>query len=337
MNRRGEQPGYGAVPARTGSWCRRVALSVWVLSAAAVACAEARGQESGAVAAPDVWKRHAAPDETVGKGARVVLPFTRDQIRALARLLEQTRKATAEGVGRPVEGRLRRLRIDADSIPVLRVRRGYTTVVGFTDLTGAPWPIEEVLVDRRFLAGEEAEPNGHLLYLSPREPFLEGNLAVKLVGLADPVLAVLGDGGTRADFRVDLRLGVAGPNVDASALAKPESFRAGDDILAGALGGAMPGDARRLEVAGGAPGDRAWRLGEHVILITRAHVLSPGPWAAERGAAGRWAYRLPNTPLVLVSEGGREKRLTLTEQEVSGAPVRGGTRDAESSPGGGGR
>ena len=35
-------------------------------------------------------------------------------------------------------------------------------------------------------------------------------------------------------------------------------------------------------------------------------MLSPGPWAAERGTAGRWAYRLPATPFALVSRDGRE-------------------------------
>lgn len=314
--------------------------------AVAIACAlqlahggpnGARGQEAGPGGGDDVWKRHAAPDEEVGKNARIVLPFTKDQIGALARLLEQTQRAGAAGAGRAVVGRLRRVRIDSDTIPELRVRRGYTTVVGFTDLTGAPWPIEEALVDRRFLADADTAPNGHLLYLSPREPFLEGNLAVKLVGLADPVVAMLGAGGDKADFRVDLRLAIAGPNVDASALARPEAFRAGDDVLAGALAGTVPAAAERLEVVGGGPGDRAWRLGGDVVLVTRAHVLSPGPWAAERGSAGRWAYRLPDTPLLLVSDRGREKRLALRKADVPGAAVSPGSAPDVAGIGGPGR
>lgn len=56
-----------------------------------------------------------------------------------------------------------------------------------------------------------------------------------------------------------------------------------------------------------------------MLLVTRAHVLSPGPWAAERGSAGRWVYRLPESPFVLVSEAGREKRLGLVETETLAA------------------
>ena len=262
----------------------------------------------------EVWPEHAAEDEDVGKGGRILLPFTRDQIRSLARLLEQTRKATAVASGRAVKGRLRRLRIDADTIPAISVRRGYTTVVGFTDVTGAPWPIEEVLVDSRFLPGEGSAPSGHLLYLSPVQPFLEGNLVVKLAGMDDAVVAMLKGGSDRADFRVDLRLGLAGPNVDPSVLAKPEAFSAGDEVLAGVLTGSVPAEAERLRIVGGRIGDRAWRVGGDILLVSRAHVLSPGPWAAERGAAGRWAYRLPDTPFVLVSDGGREVRLGFEEE-----------------------
>ena len=50
--------------------------------------------------------------------------------------------------------------------------------------------------------------------------------------------------------------------------------------------------------------------------MTRAHLLSPGPLAAERGPGGRWAYRLPDTPLALVSAGGRERRLAFARAAV---------------------
>lgn len=297
------------------------------LLAAVAAAVPGTGEIAAQEARPggtEVWREHAAPDDDVARGGRGVLPFTREQIEKLARLLEQTRAATARGAGRPVRGRLRRLHIDADAIPEIRVRRGYTTVVGFTDLTGAPWPIEEALVDRRFLPGEDAAPAGHLLYLSPGVTFLSGNLTVKLAGLADPVVAMLRGGAETADFRVDLRLGIAGPNVDPAALAKPEAFRAGDAALAGVLTGTPPEGARRLRVAGGSPADRAWRAGRDILLVTRAHVLSPGPWAAERGAGGRWAYRLPATPFALVSEAGRERRLGFEEEGIEGLTLGGG-------------
>ena len=65
--------------------------------------------------------------------------------------------------------------------------------------------------------------------------------------MADPVVAVLSGGADTVDFRVDLRLGIAGPNVDPLVLARPEAFRAGDEALAGVLSGTAPPGSLRLQ------------------------------------------------------------------------------------------
>ena len=281
--------------------------------------------------ATDVWSAHALPDEEAARQGRAALPFTPEQIEALGRILRETQAATARGHGEPPQGRVRRIRLDdgaisgtsvsGTSVPRIALRRGYVTAVSFTDSTGAPWPIEEALVDRRFLPpgnGGEGESGSsliasHLLYLAPQAAYLRGNAVVKLRGLAEPVVASLHGTGADADFRVEIRLGVPGPNADPGALAQPAAFHAGDPVLLALLGGAVPPDAERLAVEGGAAGDRAWRRGGDLLLLTRAHLLSPGPLAAERGPGGRWAYRLTRTPLVLVSDGGREKRLGFAD------------------------
>ena len=290
-------------------------------------------QAGGAPAAPleravDVWSAHALTEDEAARQGRAALPFTPEQIEALGRILRETQAATARGAGEPPQGRVRRIRLDdgaisgtrvsGTSVPRIALRRGYVTAVSFTDSTGAPWPIEEALVDRRFLppgaeSGEEGFESGHLLYLAPQAAYLRGNAVVKLRDLAEPVVASLRGTGADADFRVEIRLGVPGPNADPGALAQPAAFHAGDAVLLALLGGAVPPDAERLAVEGGARGDRAWRRGGEVLLLTRAHLLSPGPLAAERGPGGRWAYRLAATPLALVSDGGRETRLGFAE------------------------
>ena len=268
----------------------------------------------------DAWPGHALSDEDAARQGRAALPFTQDQIEILGRLLRETQEATARGAGTPPRGRVRRVRLDGaeGAVPAIAVRRGYVTVLSFTDMTGAPWPIEEALVDRRFLppgdggADKEASGSAHLFYLAPSAAYLRGNAVVKLAGRAEPVVASLTGTGADADFRVDIRLGVAGPNADPGALALPSGFHAGDAVLLGLLGGAVPADAERLAIEGGGAGDRAWRRGGDLLLLTRAHLLSPGPLAAERGPGGRWAYRLANTPLVLVSDGALARRLSLS-------------------------
>ena len=273
----------------------------------------------------DVWPDHAVPDADAARQGRSALPFTQEQIETLGRLLRQTQRASARGAGAPPQGRIRRIRLDAPGdgqIPVIALRRGYTTVLSFTGMTGAPWPIAEAVLDSRFLPpGQEAAPEaasaGHLLYLAPRQAYLDGNAVVKLAGLPEPLVVALRGTGGAADFRVDIRLAMPGPNADPALLAQPEGFHAGDPVLLGLLGGAVPPDAERLVLEGGGHEGRAWRQGGDLLLVTRAYLLSPGPWAAERGSGGRWAYRLPDTPQALVSVRGREIRLSFRSMEIT--------------------
>ena len=282
---------------------------------------------AGRPAETDVWPEHALPDADAARQGRSALPFTQQQIETLGRLLRQTQRASARGAGAPPEGRIRRIRLDAPGdgqIPVIALRRGYTTVLSFTGMTGAPWPIAEAVLDSRFLPpGQEAAPEAanpaasHLLYLAPRHAYLDGNAVVTLAGLAEPLVVALRETGGAADFRVDIRLAMPGPNADPALLAEPEGFHAGDPVLLGLLGGAVPPDAERLAVEGGGQAGRAWRRGGDLLLVTRAYLLSPGPWAAERGPGGRWAYRLADTPQALVSANGREARLSFRSLETA--------------------
>ncbi|MCY4501012.1 MAG: hypothetical protein OXE57_05570 [Alphaproteobacteria bacterium] len=267
----------------------------------------------------DVWPEQAVPEEEAATAGRRVMPLTQQDIRLLGELVRQQQRATREGAGFRPSGRIRRVAVDPGAgaeVPAVEVRQGFTTVLSWTDTTGSPWPVEEVLVDSQFLPGEGGEEGGagHLVYLAPKRRFLAGNLVVKLRGLAEPLVVLLQDsGGPESDFRVEMRLARPGPGVDAAALMRPASFHAGDGELAGLLAGAIPDGAVRVELIGGDAGDRAWRQGEDLLLLSRHVVLSPGPWAAERGSGGRWAYRLPAAPELWVSLDGRERRVSVRE------------------------
>ena len=280
----------------------------------------------------------ALPPEDVVRAGRGSLPFTEEQIRFLAGWMRDAQEATERAGNPPAEGRIRRLDVDsaAPEIPEIAVRWGYASAIAFVDLTGAPWPIAEVVVDSAFLpegaggdGGGEAARAGvsHVLYLVPRRRFLHGNAAVQLEGHVQPVVLRLRDDGEEVDFRVEVRLAHAGPNADASALVVRRGFHAGDAVLLDLLGGVVPRDAERLAVDGGGYDTRAWRHEGDVLMVTRALVLSPGPWAAERGSGERWAYRLPDSPVVLVARDGREERLSLSVEES--AVLLGGVLDEE--------
>ena len=313
---------------RRTAWAA-LAVSVMLAAAPVASAAASDGWNGGdEVHRGDLlWMEHAATDDEVARGGRAAMPFTAEQIEALGRLLRETQGAASLAADPPPEGRIRRVRIGSPgegAIPAIAVRKGYVTAVSFTDATGAPWPIEEVLLDDRFVPGTaQADDRAggrseHLFYLAPQTRALHGNAVVKLHGLPEPLVASLRGGGADADFRVEIRLGLPGPNAVPDS-ATGTGFHAGDAVLLDLLGGIAPGGAERLAVDGGSADDRAWRLGGDLLLVTLAHLLSPGPWAAERGAGGRRAYRLPDVPYALVSRGGREMRLAFRDREEAAA------------------
>ena len=240
----------------------------------------------------DVWPEHTVPDDEAGWQTRQALPFTQEQIRQIAEAVRQARRATVLGEGLGPQGRMRRIVVEpgsGESPPVIDVRHRWTTVISFRDATGSPWPIESTFLDEAFTGEEAPAPaSSNLVYVVPRLRYLSGNLVVKLKGLAEPVIAVLRDRGEgESDFGVELRLTRPGPDVDAAALVRPTYFTAGDEVLFGLLGGVIPVGAIRLELAGGGAGDRAWRLGEDLLLVTRHIVLSPGTLGVGAGLRGQ--------------------------------------------------
>ena len=113
------------------------------------------------------------PPEEVVRSGRGSLPFTEEQIRFLGSWMRDAQEATERAGNPPAEGRIRRLDVDSGeaSIPEISVRWGYATALSFVDLTGAPWPIDEVVVDSAFLpeaGADEAAASGggvsHVLY-----------------------------------------------------------------------------------------------------------------------------------------------------------------------------
>ena len=326
---------------RTGTWMRAAGiaglLALGVLAASSPVRAQApatpgpgtlpppsSGSSVGSVpgVGGDVWPEYAMPDEEAAAAGRARLPFTTEQIWWLGRLLRKTQQTAAHAREGGAAARVRRLRLDplaAERVPEIAVRAGYVTSVGFFDRTGAPWPIEAVLADQR-LGATKRDGSPHLVHFAPEARWLAGNASVMLEDLAEPVLLMLGEREGVADFRVDLRLAKAGPNADPLAGAGAAGFHAGSDMLLGLLSGNPPAGAVALDVEGVEA--RAWRLGDELLLVTRAHLLSPGPRAAERDPSGRWAYRLAAVPYAMVSGEGRELRAAFLERTDIPQPAR---------------
>ena len=146
-------------------------LPILALQALPVAVAEPAGPTAGTdapaetakTAEPDIWPEHALPDADAARQGRSALPFTQDSrskpwAACYARPSGRRRGARARR-RKAASGVIRLDAPGAGQIPAIALRHGYTTVLSFTGLTGAPWPIAEAVLDSRFLPpGQETAP-----------------------------------------------------------------------------------------------------------------------------------------------------------------------------------
>ena len=270
----------------------------------------------------DPWKEFAASDDDVGMTARSVMPFTQEQIKMLANLVNGVQKASAQKSQPPI-GQLREeyLQLGGNSaIPVIHTAVGYTTAIGFSDITGEPWPVERVLADQKFLPGDDGTPEGkvsHIVYISPESANLHGNLVIELVGLNSPIVIQLLDGEGSADYRVNFRIPKAGPNVDKSRLLTRPAFLPDNPKLIAFMTGHIPQAAKRLKVEGGDYRNRAWVMDDTIYFKTPHTLLAPAPSSFEMGTDGLTLYALPDTPYALVSIDGASRRFAFKNQETS--------------------
>src|SRR3546814_592446 len=134
-----------------------------------------------------------------------------------------------------------------------------------------------------------------------------------LKGLATPVTFTVIPGVDNTDYRVDLRVPGIAPGAAPSLGNSSSHNPVGTPDLTAYLYGQTPDGASPLRVQGPA-GVKAWQsINGDLILRTSALVASPA-WSERLPSAdGTSVYRLPLTPVVLVSINGK-----LTNIDVSG-------------------
>ena len=140
-----------------------------------------------------------------------------------------------------------------------------------------------------------------------------GGLVVSLDGSPKPLAFLLVGGGGRYDASLSVHVADRGPRARVEIMTQPGAPETGAPYLTGMLQGVPPADAVPLSVEGVSPeGLRAWRLGRAVYLRTRYTLLSP-EWTASESEGGLTVYAVPNTPIVLLSVGGRTVSARLKE------------------------
>jgi intracellular multiplication protein IcmK len=239
-----------------------------------------------------------------------LFPLTTDQIVKLRKKYNQTELAkavTSATPPRPVATSQFVNLSPGARPPVIRLSMGFVTSLVFLDSSGAEWPVESYDLGDPRTFNIQWDRTSNVMMIQALKQYKYGNLGVRLRGLNTPVMITLLPGQQAIDYRVDMRVQGYGPNaqVPQGDLLPPTVHK---ELLA-LLDGIPPQDSRELEIVGG-PG-QGWLRGSTLFLRTRHQVISPGWIATLRSADGMHVYQLAKTPLVLVTQHGKIKRLKI--------------------------
>jgi len=196
----------------------------------------------------------------------------------------------------------------------IRIAPGYVSSLLFVDSTGAPWPIRAYDVGDASAfnivwnnADDDETSLSNTLLIQAMSLYKDGNLVVLLQGLNTPVILSLIPGQKEIDYRVDIQVPGYGP------FANPEESmysKGANPMLNTIINNISPPNSKLLKVKGGAA--KAWLFGDIMYVRTSLPVVSPAWISTMKGASGNVsAYELPRSPVILVMDNGRLRKLTV--------------------------
>lgn len=246
-----------------------------------------------------------------------LFPLEPDHIRALLRQYDDTERAAQSP---PYDLPTPEVVVQTVSMdpgvppPVIKTAVGHVTTVNMLDITGAPWPVQDIT-----WAGDfeiiEPEEGGHIIRITPMGKFTYGNMAVRLLTLKTPITFTLRVERDTVQYRVDARIPEYGPFAQAQLMEGSTQLAAGNSTLTSVLDGVPPTGSVKLAVAGVDGRTSAYKVGATTYVRTPLTLLSPGWQSSVSSADGMNVYALEDTPVLLLSDQGKFLRAKLSEQK----------------------
>jgi intracellular multiplication protein IcmK len=200
------------------------------------------------------------------------------------------------------------------SPPAIKTAVGNVTTVNILDMTGAPWPVQDIT-----WAGDfeiiQPEEGGHIIRITPMAKFAMGNMSVRLLTLKTPITFALRAERDSVHYRVDARIPEYGPFAEPQLIDGGAQLVAGSPTLTSILDGVAPTGAEKLDVSGVDGRTTAYRLGAKTYVRTPLTLLSPAWESSVSSADGMNVYALSDTPVLLLSDQGAFQRAKLKEKE----------------------
>ena len=249
------------------------------------------------------------------------LPLKPSEIRTVLEHYDRTIQSTELPV-HPyprAEQTVQNVALDPGTPPVvIKLSFGYVTTLSILDITGAPWPIEDISWVGDFEIHEDsAKEDSHILRISPSSNFAHGNMSMRLKGLDTPVIFTFETNRDMVHYRFDALIQKEGPQNQAPIIdpgpVSSLTLTSGDVDMSLALGGVVPEDAERLLVSGVDGRTSAYRYNGLTYVRTPLALLSPGWESSVASADGTRVYALQDAPVLILSDKGRMVRARLSD------------------------
>lgn len=330
---------------------RRTGYAFCLAGLALMAPGVARAQSSSQQKQPAFSAPAGSKNPEYDIAAQAAIPLTPGMIAALARRYHAGEKAAAAArTPQMVLPQTRSLTVSfgpGTVTSIIQTVQGYPSSIAFIDSTGSPWPVAWTgnsapgggnaggVCDSGGLTPVSATKGGNggipaviaegfnvcvpekgsnVLEIVPLSRYPRGGLLVNLQGAPAPLTFLLVSGLANYDARIIARIGERGPEARREIINRPNAPETGAPYLTAMLDGTPPASAVPLAVAGASPeAVRAWRYHGQLFLRTRDTILSPEWMASEHSVGGVGIYALPDTPVVLLSEGGQSFSISFKD------------------------
>ncbi len=261
--------------------------------------------------------------EAFKNALEILMPLTPEEVRTMLGKFRESREAAETPITVPEPKiRVETVSLDPSAAPLLiKLSPGYVSTISILDSTGMPWAIQDVSWAGRADV-DSPESGGHVLRITPNAAHGSGNISIRLVDLITPVTFRFEIGLEEVDYRFDARLPKQGP------LAKTPLIEyggiksvAGDNKnITSVLDGTVTGgeDAKKLLLEGVDGRTSAWNIDGTVYLRTPLTLLSPAWNESAASGDGMNVYTLEDTPVILLSDGGRMVKARVIPDESEG-------------------
>lgn len=277
-------------------------------------------QEGGLVALPDRSKENEGAE--LNEALRNLMPPTSfiHEARKRRAAIEREDASPVDATQKPLTRTLNVTLRPGEMPPVIHLAYGAVTTLTFSDVTGAPWYVSNIVTDTNSYATTRGagsdDVKSNIVTIVPKTRYSAGrNASIMLEHAAVPVIIQLDTGmdSSTVDYRVDLSVMQRGPN------AKEDFVETGmapaqDADLQSFVDGIPPKGAKAMKVSN--PSVEAWQFKGMLYVRTSDRLLSP-IWMRRSNSniSGDSVYVLRMTPDIMISSDGEPSSVMIESRK----------------------